>query len=485
MRDKIYYFKTEWLQPESAVSTLVDCTGLSPIINGSKIGISTADKVLSKQGLSPLAMGYEQPINHLDLRSTIQGLLEVTEDNTDFLRKLTPEIKPPKELHRTQALESFGHLISLLNRVYLEPHPEAAAECGEEALRILLSFVPQLEFATPITVDLKLQESIFSFTKIALLIEKLGLDAVKGKSKTDDAMAGLKQASLQIPDYVDALTRLYPIIFTFPFKRTGCSWHFYSRDLFGLPYDLTTSFSDQFTSLSTIRASVPNPNGLRGFKLPTKNGVWRVLREAVNAVNNIFSFINNFTNFVDSSDSIDLMRQNKFEISIHFLFADLQAIVNTSSPHSRFAFTLNFFDRLANLYRGYTGDRTKDESAISLLLMSEQFGKKLATMLSKNYSSSDSEFGEALSRSTITTYRNIKDKLLDDLGTESAEERRGEYIRILRNLAHGGYLETKKYDDYLLTSRMELPEDLVTLPWLLMFGMCSNPVQFFSLLESE
>ena len=137
-----------------------------------------------------------------------------------------------------------------------------------------------------------------------------------------------------------------------------------------------------------------------------------------------------------------------------------------------------FLDKLANLIAIMQGSKTSEEE-LAKRLCSTDVGHVLSELLQKNFGPRFHSLGLLMSRLCKTTYKRLHEHISSQplKGAEN-EGQRLNYLRTLRNSAHGAFLRSNQFEEIFLAARGSICAEFNYLPLLLLWGLVSDPKRF-------
>jgi hypothetical protein len=334
------------------------------------------------------------------------------------------------------------------------------------------------KFVTAVSVSAGIQQAWISLAKVLLLIQRYSEKEALQRMRAG-ALDGVLPTSLDALAYVDALTRFTPLHLTLPVYREGCAWHFQREAMWMFPSAPEFGLNQQFMfDLSPLSEEV-SFHGLRGLRDMSTQVIWRYLRFVTTGVNRLCRFLNDPRSFAQSDGSIDLLRQAQTYSAIRLLFSDISAINYAANPHHRIGFAMSVLDKLANLRTALLGDAGYNESRAMTDLVSASQGKNLRSTLARrleamNYDDLNASLGPMVEQ----CYADFHEDLSKGVSGASTEGARLAYIRMLRNVRHGTFLNRGQFEDVFLSSGGNVPESLVTITFSLALGLIAEPAEF-------
>ena len=369
-------------KPGTLDTLLRDWFGYRAVVQNGEWFVPPTDRALRAGPRDALKIHPRRILNQTKLKSVASKMLEAIPSDFDEhlpeLRKTLPEkVKVPGGLGFASELHAYLAEVSV-----------AGEEQVEEALvdRLLPLLMDKfgVQYIVPVTVAAERVQQYSSFGKVTLLAQRNPWPRVNELLKDKKAFLGIQLNSLDVLDFVDALTRCAPVAFTLPVRRYGCTWHFLGPGLFTFPSLLVRSvFQDFLTTVSSPRSDDWWMPGLRGLKGMNDRNIWRLLRQIVFGVNDLMAHLNNPLTFTDATGAPDFLKQMKAHGAVVLLFADLAGLNIEIGSHNRITYTFGFLDKLANLRLGMGGGRYANEPEVMRNLASLSQGKDLKRVIKK------------------------------------------------------------------------------------------------------
>lgn len=450
--------------------------GYEPIIRDHEHVIPENDSALREGPNDILKMHPQINLRSGQLKLVAEEMVSrVPEDFDQYMAKARADF--PKQIKIPGSLGLITDL-ELVRTEMIMASKDRLSTVVEQKLLPLMIEKFRFKHVVPVTISAALQQSYFSLSKVCLLSQEFGAKEAGQLVRLGRATRGIEMASLDVLYFVDALTRLSPVAFTFPIKHLGCAWHFYGDGFPILPAAATRSLFDQSYDQVSPRYSDWAMMGLGGLSNMHGENIWRLLRFAVMGINRLFAYLNDPRSFVDDDGVVDFHAQLQAFGAIHMLFADLIAVNGSTAPHSRITFSFGFLDKMANL-RKNLGGVTSDETSLFKGLASLSQGKDLKRLVRLRTSEINPSFTDAIVPGIGNCYGRIHRHLGQELPTAGrSEANRLLRLRNLRNLSHGTYLHGDHFDQLFLRSKGTVPNELVSLPFGLALGLVSDPIQF-------
>lgn len=421
----------------------------------------------------------------------LHGQVKLSHDNlSDAARQLASAVPSSFDKYYRADKRQIRFVVdepTKLNEIYCRLTELTIAQPDEVqsllADRILPFMVNEMDCiaATPVTIDSEYQQAFYSLTKFAFLLYTHSVQDTEDLVFNKQAMSGILPSQLAPLDYVNALTRLAPLALTLPIARVDCAWHFQADAMWSFTHVQTEGIYQQFLSDLAPTAEGPSILGLSGLRGMTESNIWRYLRLVIEGINRLFCYLNDPRSFQDANTGeADFGKQLQAYGAINLLFADLIALNYSTNSYHRINTAMSALDKIANLKK-YLGDVGDTEGAIFRKLATASHGEMVERLCAQRAQTASSELADSLINTIKTTYRNIHEHLRTDMGARGqSEEARIERLRFQRNLRHGAFLEGQKFDALFGESKGTVPDDLVSLPFLLTLGLIFDPHAFLS-----
>lgn len=453
--------------------TLVnDWFGYKPIVVGNELVVPEKDQALQKGPKDVLKLHSKIDLITTSERAAAKKMVSaIPRDFDDIYRH--------GEITNHTISGNFG-VISRIEKAIAEitiTEKHHLVDLLAESVIPLMKSEFGARYVAPISMNAILQQQFNSFSKFALLQDRYGIEATGSLINERNALGGIEMTGgLDILSFIEPLTRINPVLFTYPLQREGCVWHFYSDAGSVLNIQGARSMIDQFSPGLTPRYDKIGMNP----HLPNLNAdsIWRLLRVSVRGTNNLMRYLNDPRTFADENGKVDWLMQVKARGLILLLFSDFNALCTSYSPHERINFAFSILDKIANI-RKELGGIISNESALSIGGLSISEAKKLRNLFRSSYRDIAPLVGKMLAQETTNAYRRLHLKI----GRQSKPEKRSEEdrlkkLRAFRNLNHGTYLKNDQFDLLFLESFGGIPEEIGTIPWLLIHALIADPEQF-------
>lgn len=460
--------------PPGLGDLLRDWFGYQAHVENSYWVIPDTDHALRQGPKSILTMGPAIPLTSKTFHEVSLRLADVIhpefeEGHTAALKGLPKEVKTQGGLGLHSEISKCLIDVSISNKTKL---PKILSE----ALLPLMHEKLNAKFVVPVSINASKQQSYFSFAKASFIAQHQGEKGLEEFQKRRDSLSGIEMSGgLEILTFVDAMTRLSPMVFTLPVHSHGCSWHFYADGVYMLPRESNVSLLQEFVLDLSPRIESAPTFGLLGMSNMGEANIWRLLNTIVDGVNRLFTMLNDHRQFVDDEMRYDPASQLKSYASIYVLFSDLLSLNSTINPHNRVCFTFSFLDKLANLKTRFSGTGRSEVDNFKVLA-SLQFGKEVRNILRQALQAYPDEFVQSFLPTVGQCYGQIHRDIGRDLRNRRADQNvRLERLRDLRNMHHGAFLQKGSFERIYSESKGVVPREIVTLPYLLTLALLLRP----------
>ena len=334
-------------------------------------------------------------------------------------------------------------------------------------------------YVVPITALAEDQQKYATLAKAMVLLRRSGSTSLKRLLIERKAARGIELSGFDLLGIVDGLTRLAPVAFTLPVNRAGCAWHFYTDGFRSYPLIANRGLFGEFISQVNPRTEGIH-RVLTGAGSMGESNIWRLLREAVFCTNRLMSHLNNLVTFADSNGAIDFLTQLRAYGALKLLIADLLALTHTTVEHDRIGSAIAFMDKLASL-RMHLGNVPLNETEQFKGLASLSQGKELKRLMIQDVYPVHPDLAKSLTPVIGAAYGGLHRHLGRELPVNQRfESRRLQRLRNFRNMHHGTFLSRGAFEELFLDAEGTVPHELITLPFVLMLGLGSNPAEFLS-----
>lgn len=384
--------------------------------------------------------------------------------------------KLPREIPVASDFGLHSQLHVALTKVGILPLENLEQHLEKELLPLMVKELGY-KYVVPVSVNAPAQQSYSSFAKNVLVAQRFGPSQLERRVLKSRALHGIELSGFDILGIVDGLTRLAPVAFTMPVDRPGSAWHFYADGFRSWPLVANRGLFGEFMSQVSPR-SEEVVRVLTGAGSMDEANIWRLLREAVYGANRLVRCLNDPRTSAGSTGAIDFLAQLQAYGAVRLIIADLLAMNHSTVDHDRIVFAFAFMDKLANL-RSHVGGMGGAEARLFEGLASISQGKELKRLMRQTMGLTHPELATALVPVIGVAYGGLHRHLGSELpGHGKSETKRLGRLRAFRNMNHGTYLRKRAFDALFLGAVGTVPHELVTLPFVLMLGLLSDPDVF-------
>jgi hypothetical protein len=449
--------------------------GISPSVSGADLVITdrqsarafSAVEVLRLHPRFELAEG-----NEWDQASILYS--QIPEDLKQYQMPPPKEVKISRDFGFISIIEEASTILAVV------PEQEVIKCLAEKVLPAIMQCY-RAKYVTGVSVDTDYQQACISFSKIALLAQEHDHRNVAALLDERKPLSAVLPSSLDVLSYVECLTRLSPIMFTLPFRRMGCAWHFQCEAMYRFGSDPVNGVAQQFLTDFSPLSDAAHFLGLEGLRGMDARAVFKLLRFTVAGINRLMSYLNDPRNFTLIDHSVDFLTEVQAYVAVHLLFADLNAVNYSTYAHNRITYAMSFMDKLANL-RSKLGRVEENESTLMTGLASvsqrdhlkELIGSATSTF---GYQDLSKSLNEMIDVCYDRLHQQLRKQSRDDEGTEAS---RLERIWLQRNVRHGAFLRRNAFERLFLASDGTIASTIGTLPFLLVLGLISDQARFLS-----
>jgi hypothetical protein len=393
--------------------------------------------------------------------------------NAYFEERLTPPQEP------VPIYGEWGIRTPLEERrlnLFLTPTQAVSARLEQDTLPFFLNEMRASSVA-PLMAKADLQQAFISISKILALIQYTGLEGTAARiSRQQDLDPGLP-TSLDIMNYVESLNTMSPAAISLPIQRMGSSLHFMRGKPWFFPRLAIENIYEQL-----VEEIKPLVDSQVAFFTQNqhiqKRAVHAYFLASVDAVNRLMRYLNDVRTYVDARGVFDPIRMVKAQSVVRLMFADWQSINFTNSRYTQLRMVFAFLDKLANLVAIMQGSKTSEEE-LAKRLCSRQVGQRISELLRHNFSPRFHSLALLMARTCTATY----DRLHQHIGSQPLrgaenEAQRLNYLRTVRNSAHGAFLRSNQFEEVFLAARGSVCAEFNYLPLLLLWGLASDPKRF-------
>lgn len=321
------------------------------------------------------------------------------------------------------------------------------------------------------------QQSRISLMKLLWLSSDLGLSEAKKRILDDRALEAILPESQSITQWIEPLICHFPYHFAIPVNLMGGYLFFFARGPWLFPREASLGLSGIFlqdpkTAATDELVSPP----MQVPRVPHRHG-YDVVRLAVEAVNNASWFATNLMNF-SVEGKFDARRQTLFLSALELLIGDIKGMTSSFSNFSKASFCFSALDKLANIVAGLLGKPDK-EVPLFRALFSIKAIRRMHRAIGTSPRITDSFQRRLLQMqllAVLQVQREIKKQLKDDTGEES----RLSWLRSLRNLRHGAFLNKDQFSKLFVESPGQVPSHIARATLGLVLVMMTLPEEFLA-----
>ncbi len=461
--------------PGSADTLLADWFGYKAVPEGDGLVVPDSDRALRAGPadiieILPRISLLETP--HSEVARKLAAA--VPDDFDEYFKSAGSEL--PEDIKIPGGFGNASELYKVTTEVAISTK-EHLPEVIDKSLIPFLVDKFNVTHVTPIFIKAIQQQQYFSLAKMALLHNRVSPEEAGELVNRDRVLGGIEMSgALDILNFVDALTRLAPVLFSIPIQRHGCVWHFTANAGKVLPVigcrgmfqDFVTMLSPRYTKTNMFAHM--SPLG--------EDSIWRLIRQTVFGVNRLMKYLNDPRTFVDGEGNVDWLKQIKAFGAIHLMFADLLSMNCSIEPHQKITVGFGFLDKLANMKNAFSAVERKEPDLFCELLSLDQ-GKELNRLYQEHIGNVHPDLASEMIDTADRSYKGFHEHLGDeDCTGRNTEAARLQRIRAFRNLSHGTFLRGDKFDHLFLQSEGTVPEEIAAIPFLLMHGLIASPKAF-------
>jgi hypothetical protein len=331
----------------------------------------------------------------------------------------------------------------------------------------------------PISTNASYQQAFLSIAKLLALAQYKGVQSAKDHVASQTGLNAALPTTLDILSYVESLNTMCPAAMSLPLHRVGSSLHFMRPKPWFFPRLAIENVYEQVLERIEPIASTEVTFFTKGQHLQ-KRAVHSYFLSAVEGVNRLTRFLNDVRTYADGEGTFNPMKMAKAHSVVRLMFADWQSINFTNSRYIKLRMGFAFLDKLANFLAFMRGS-TVPEDELFKRLCSETTGLRLAAMLQANFETRFHGLGRLMAGLTQATYKRIHSHVSTQLRKPTCSEyERLDYLRKLRNSAHGAFLKANQFEDVFLAAGGTICMEFTFLPLLLLWGLVADPGKFLS-----
>jgi hypothetical protein len=332
--------------------------------------------------------------------------------------------------------------------------------------------------AVIIKADADQLQGTISFFKIALLLDKFGINEAQQLSNTG-VLRDVMGSPIDVVSFPSAFTFFGSWGLTLPLYRPGAAVHFYGDDAIQIPFEfLTGGISNFAPSLNPL-----TEEGILDIAAPLKEVrcgeyLWNYIKEITTHVNSLYKYISDPRNFSDQYGNAQLLKQIQAYSGIMLLFSDLQGASSSRGNHQKVMLAHAALDKIANLRYELGGNVGKEAVFARELPSFDQYRWILRNIDSHQYlCSTHKEILKHFADSIVRVHRDMR-----PYGRRETD--RLKRLREFRNLLHGTFLKRDQFSNLFLENNGKIPDDFVDLPFLLALGLLLSPKEFLEFCPS-
>jgi len=462
--------------PGTVDALLRDWFGYHAKIQDDICTVPEDDPALLAGPADPLTIHHQIEIREDNFAEVADSMIEAVPAEFDrhaqiFANELPSNIVLPGGLGAQSEFHAIASEIAVASR-------EQATHCIATRLLPFMQRTFPIKYVVPVSVQAANTQQYLSFSKVATLAGHVGTDDLDTLLRRAKVFSGIELSSLDILNFIEPVTRLAPVAFTFPVNRYGCTWHFHGEVPLAMNYQCCRSFFEEFLRPISPRTSGPTAFALSRLEGMDETNTWRVLATAVEGINRLMKYLHDPRNFLKDDGTVDFLWQLQGYGAIHMLFADIQAVNRTLDDHTRLSFAFSAVDKLANL-RKHLGGAGGNEAVIASQFASLDQGKELRSVFGDVIGNRRPELAGSLTPLVRSCYFRLHLHLGRECGPgESEEMARLERLRFSRNLSHGTFLNNEAFQTLFMKRSGTVPKEILTLAYLLTWGLILDPQRF-------
>lgn len=388
-----------------------------------------------------------------------------------------PDVSMPTEIGVIDDLGFLSRLDAAARPFFFAPIPSLELVVAEQVLPVMVEL--NAWTARSITTDIKAFYARVALPKMSFLIERFGSKASVGAIFDRRLLSGVLPSPLEPLELLDALLIFPPHVAALSLHRPSCAVAFIAdrvkifdnRVFQGLPNYLVP----ELTHLLTRGA------GAALKKCRFDGEADQFLSVVTQATNSFWAFFTTPLLWLGDDGIVDDLRQIKGMSLARLLVSDVLAIQRASSAFARTRLMFEFFDKFAALcverHAGFNDrQRQTTEANWAPQLMQNELLSLVIRIFNYQYRTTRqkvflllAEFSEAVRKGIVRDFA----KMHAEAGEPITQESVSECIRIIRNLVHGTFLSSGRFEKLFLKINPSLPVDAHRLPWvyLLAFGI--------------
>ncbi len=386
----------------------------------------------------------------------------------------------------------ISELQMMLSQFSLEPdmHSRRKILCEELLPLIIEKFVPYACIAT--TVDVKLQQSIFSILKVGLQLHEYGPEKAIESVEQGMGAGMVMTAGHPVLAMMDAYTCLASSHYTLPLHLTTASFHFIFDGAVILSSGMRSSLQGLFQA---DQVPMLEERSLR-YSLPAvveldHNYTWRYLRFSIDCINELMAYANNPFNFLNKESQLIPEEQLQFFTAIYLIYADIASINLTANKHIQYHLAFGAIEKIANLIYGHIKDKKpKNSNAlvkernIAHIIFSSETDNKIRSIIKDSIGDTKPDVAVNLAGLSETMYKELHRKL-EEMFKKGESQNIGSFYDFRKFYAHGSFLSQDLFKRVFLNTTARVPSEIVFIPYCLMLALSCSPERFFSFFQEQ
>ncbi len=429
------------------------------------------------------------------MTSTLSKLSELSIDELIYFGQLPPcekwEVLEHKlNLTREDIRYRFGCTVDLsvvAIKTMITPSNDIARCIYEEVLPVMHGKLGMTKVRST-TLDVRKLNSVDKLFKMHYILNKQDAEFDKAKKlfEEDRYYRGSNLSGGQfVYSMLESLTRIGEIAATIPLRRFTQSWQFYRDCADQQPPE---------TKLGPSSIALVGGSSRISYRPLTKSDAYLFfaqhsddevfvsewLNSGVWCINQFFNFLLSLENFVDESNGNELDSGLFLCVvaAINLIFGDLHKINAGSSVCGQDLEIFAVLDKFSNLVCGLNKLEIEHEPSCFMALASTECKDFVTQIFSEYLGKKHEYFANILTSATEICYRGLHEKLKEQIPDGESEVKRLVWLRVLRNMNHGAFLNRSKFHDVYTANHASIPEDASLLPFLLAWALLIHPKGF-------
>lgn len=471
---------------------------VAQIYGDSNVKISDNQIVILKKpksaSLYPITMGSEQLARQEDIESLADYILANLNDEFEgvnreeivngILEKGLPSIY--------SELGIISQLQMLLSEFSLGGDIKHRKQVLCEDLLPLITEKLQPHSCVFTNVNIKLQQSIFSFLKVGLQIHEHGEEKAVELINNGAGMGMTMTAGQPVLAMLDAYTCLAASHYTLPIHLTSSSFHFLFNGAVIMSNEMRSSLQNLFQAdQGPMLEERDLKYSLSAAVELNHDYAWRYLRFSVDCINNLMSYANNPFHFLSQDNRLIPEEQLQFFASLYLIYADIASINHTANKHIQYHLAFGAIEKIANLIFGHIKDRKPKNSAslvkernIAHIILSSRTNEEIQNIIKENIGEAKPDVAANLMDLSKVMYSTLHRKL-GAMYKEDESYNIGNFYNFRKFYAHGSFLEQDIFKRTFLKTTATIPSEIVFIPYCLMLGLSCAPERFFSYFQEQ